>query len=423
MGKKMAAIVLIYVALAVAWFVLAGSIQVRTRAADGSLKGKVAALWGDTQEQLSPQLLFTWPETVTRTEQVEEQGAKRNVTSESIVWRERPVILDGSEVAVDLDLEHRRKGLLWYATYLVGFRGDYRYVHDEPTEGVLVITYRFPTVRATYDDFRFEIAGRVDPNVVPIESGRSKIVEQRIPVKSGAEVPFRVSYRSRGLDSWRYSFGSDVNRVKDFSLTMTTDFEDVDFPEGTISPSESGPSGPGRRMRWHSENLISGFAIGMEMPHRLNPGPLAARISFFAPVCLGFFFVWIFVITLMKGIDLHPMNYLFLGAAFFAFHLLFAYTVDHVDVGIAFALASAVSVALVASYLRLAVGARFAAVEAGISQFVYLVLFSLAHFFEGLTGLIVTIGCILTLFALMQLTGRLKWAEVLRKPAAAAVNA
>ena len=63
------------------------------------------------------------------------------------------------------------------------------------------------------------------------------------------------------------------------------------------------------------------------------------------------------------------------------------------------------------SYLRLVVGLRFAAVEAGISQLVYLVLFSYAHFLKGFTGLIVTVGSILTLFALMQLTGRIDWTE------------
>ena len=42
---------------------------------------------------------------------------------------------------------------------------------------------------------------------------------------------------------------------------------------------------------------------------------------------------------------------------------------------------------------------------------VYLVLFSYAHFYEGWTGLIVTIGSILTLFMLMQLTGRINWGE------------
>ena len=56
-------------------------------------------------------------------------------------------------------------------------------------------------------------------------------------------------------------------------------------------------------------------------------------------------------------------------------------------------------------------GMRFAAVEAGISQFIYLVLFSYAFFFKGFTGLAITIGSIVTLFVVMQMTGRIKWAE------------
>jgi len=203
-----------------------------------------------------------------------------------------------------------------------------------------------------------------------------------------------------------------VNRVKNFDLALTTHFKEIDYPEGTISPTGTTATADGYVLRWASENLISGYAIGMVMPQRINPGPLAAEMTTFAPVSLFFFFAWIFVSTLMKKIDLHPMNYLFLGAAFFAFHLLFAYSVDHIEVIPAFAISSVVSVFLVVSYLRLAVGLRFAAVEAGLAQLVYLVLFSYAHFFQGFTGLIVTIGSILTLFALMQLTGRIRWSEV-----------
>lgn len=48
--------------------------------------------------------------------------------------------------------------------------------------------------------------------------------------------------------------------------------------------------------------------------------------------------------------------------------------------------------------------------EAGLAQFVYLVLFSYA-FFEGLTGLTIAIGAIVTLFVVMQMTGRIRWSE------------
>ena len=72
---------------------------------------------------------------------------------------------------------------------------------------------------------------------------------------------------------------------------------------------------------------------------------------------------------------------------------------------------SAVSIFLVISYLRLVTGLRFAAREAGVAQFIYLVMFSYAFFFKGFTGLAITIGSILTLFLVMQITGRMRWAE------------
>lgn len=421
MGRRVLAIVAIYLLVVLAWMVLGGSVNHRTWSTGGRLRENVAALWGSPQTQLSPELTFTWPEKVTTSEKVQDaSGATRLVTKVDDVWREQQVLLDRSHLGVDLAMDHRRKGLLWYSTYRVGFEGDYAYRHAEPRPGILILRYRFPTTQATYDDFRFEVDGRMDAKLAPVADECGKSVVQRVPVRPGQAVRFRVAYRSRGLDEWRYSFGPDVNRVKDFDLAMRTDFRDIDFPEGTISPTSREAAGEGWALRWRSANLISGFQVGMAMPQRLNPGPLAAAISFFAPVSLGFFFVWMFVITLLRRIELHPMNYLFLGAAFFAFHLLFAYTVDHIDVVLAFVIASAVSVFLVVSYLRLVVGLRFAAVEAGLSQLVYLVLFSLAHFSEGFTGLIVTIGSVLTLFALMQLTGRIRWGRELAPQAAAA---
>jgi inner membrane protein involved in colicin E2 resistance len=202
-----------------------------------------------------------------------------------------------------------------------------------------------------------------------------------------------------------------VAQVRDFELEMSTNFKDVDFPESTLSPSEKRETANGWDLTWSYKNLISGFQIGMTMPEKLQPGPLAGRISFFAPVSLFFFFFLILMITTLRGIDLHPMNYFFLAGAFFSFHLLLAYLVDHISVHTAFLIGSAVSIFLVISYLRLVVGMRFAAVEAGTAQLIYLILFSYAFFFKGFTGLAITIGSILTLFAVMQMTGRIRWAD------------
>lgn len=73
------------------------------------------------------------------------------------------------------------------------------------------------------------------------------------------------------------------------------------------------------------------------------------------------------------------------------------------------------------SYLRIVFGAAFAIFAAGTAQLVYLVLFSYAFFFKGLTGLAITIGAIATLFVLMQITARVNWNAVFGERKAASV--
>jgi len=157
----------------------------------------------------------------------------------------------------------------------------------------------------------------------------------------------------------------------------------------------------------------------VRLPQRLNPGPLASKMSYFAPVSLFFFFTVLVVLGAVQGNHLHPMHYFFLGATFFSFHLLFAYLVDHVLLELAFVIAAVVSLALVISYLWRVAGRTFALREAGLSQFFFLILFSYAFFFEGYTGLVITLGSVITLAILMQVTAGVDWDEVFKskKPA------
>ena len=117
------------------------------------------------------------------------------------------------------------------------------------------------------------------------------------------------------------------------------------------------------------------------------------------------------------------MHYLFVTGGFFAFHLLFAYLVDLINVHLAFVITSIVSVGLVVSYLRAALGEQFPWKIAAAGQLFYLVLFSYSFFLDGMTGLTVTIGSILTLAMLMRLTAGLDWREVFGQRKALAPSA
>ena len=403
MTKRIAAIVFIFICTSVAWAILGGTIFQRTYDSGAVSSNRVASTWGASQNQAPPSASFTTE--VSKKEESLENGKKVVKTvKENLVT---PLPLESSNIDVNLDLEHRQKGLLWYSTYKVGFSGVYGFRNISDKEQTVDFELKFPTAQAIYDNLVFT----VDGNPVALKNYENAATTA-FKVAAGKTAQLAVSYSSQGLNEWRYSFGSaEVAQVNNFNLRMKTNFKEIDFPDNTLSPSEKTETGSGWDLNWSYRSLLSGYQIAMVMPEKLQPGPLAGKISFFAPVSLFFFFFLMLIITTMRGIDLHPMNYFFLAAAFFSFHLLLAYLVDHVSIHAAFAISAVVSVFLVVSYLRLVVGMRFASREAAIAQFIYLVMFSYAFFLKGFTGLAITIGSVLTLFVVMQITGRIRWAE------------
>ena len=399
MIKRIGALVFIYVCTSIAWLILGTTIVSRSYSPlTNELKSRVASNWGTAEEQAPPKATY-------RREVITFEGTAddpKEINKTHVV----ALPLEATKVDVTLDLEHRQKGLLWYSTYTVLFAGDYDFTNSSGQDQDVTFQLGFPSKQAVYDDLLMSVDNQ--PLTVT-NANDSAFGNLRVP--AGKTVVLHTSYRSQGLDTWRYNFGDGVSQIRHFTLNVHTDFKDVDFPENTLSPTTKRETAKGWDLAWNYANLVSGYAVGIAMPQKLQPGPLAGQISFFAPVSLFFFFFLMFIITTLRGIDLHPMNYFFLAAAFFAFHLLLAYLVDHISIHVAFLICSLVSIFLVVSYLRLVVGLRFAALEAGGAQLIYLVLFSYAFFFQGFTGLAITIGSIVTLFVVMQVTGRIRWEE------------
>jgi hypothetical protein len=412
---RLAAIAVIYFIATLAWFALGTSVVARSGEFDDRLSREVSLLWGGPHVQSAPEVWFERAGTVT--DQIQEPGpdgrpvvrmVTRNVTEHV------PIPADSSRVDVALGLDYRKKGLLWYDTYGVRVRASYRARNPDTEARQVVAHLKFPADHAQYDNFVFRING--------IDAERaddlSKGAIARFETPPGGDVVIDLAYDSRGLDTWTYAFGTqNMAQVKNFVMTMATDFDRIDFPAGTMSPSTMQRRAGGWDLTWRFDNLLTGQSIGMDLPAKLNPGPLAARITYFAPVSLLFFLSVMVILGVIREQSLHPMNYAFLSAAFFAFHLLLAYLVDHLPLAPSFLIASLTSVLLVVSYLRIVAGSKFAVGQAGLAQMVFLVLFSFAFFFEGYTGLTVTIGAVVTLFVLMQLTARVDWtAAFAREP-------
>jgi hypothetical protein len=410
--KRLVAIGFVWAMCAVAWLVLGQTIDFRTGNTSSALLEEVHALWGPPLSISAPEMSWTrerkTQEVVTR---VTAQGAPYTEKVERVIQEKVPVALVATAAEGRLLLEQRRKGLLWFPTYALAFQGTYTYAYSEERARQVTVVFPIPDGNAGLDGFEVRDS---DGNPVPFEIRHEGAVwmTHMVPAQTRS---FRIAFRTRGTSTWRYALsGTGTGQVRDFHLEVTTNFGNVDFPPGTLSPTRHAREPSGWRGEWEFESLISAAPIGIELPQRLNPGVVASRITYFAPVGLLFFFFVVSVLALARGKSLHPLNYFFLGCAFFAFHLLFAYLVDHLSIAQSFAIASLTATVLVVTYARWFVGWKFSLREMGGAQLLYLVLFSFTFFWDGYTGLSITVGAVLTLFAMMQVTGRLDWKEILQ---------
>jgi hypothetical protein len=373
---KLLLVVLIFFVATAAWHVLGATIETRTSTAYDELGRDVDRMFGPELVQEAPVIM-----------PVGDANAARGP--------------DVTDIACRFEHENRYRGLIWFSVFRVAFRATYL-VHPSPA-GRACFEMRLPE-GANID----ELVARAGDRELAVAGG---VITGELDLAGETPVEVVVSYASTGQDSWRYApQGKDL---RNFRLTATTDFSAIDYPSSGLSPTDraTDAGNGGKQAVWRYERLLpaQNRVIGILMPARPSAGALAARISEFAPVSLFFFLTVMITIQLIRNLRLHPINYLLIAAGFFAFHILLGYMVDHLTIHVAFWVSAAVSVFLVVSYLRLVLGMKRAILYAGAAQMIYLVFFSYAFFWQGWTGLTVVLGAIVTLFLIMQLTGRIDW--------------
>jgi hypothetical protein len=250
MFKRIAAISFIFASTSIAWFILGATIYSRTFASDSRLRDRVVSAWGAPHEQSPPAAAYH--RMVTRMVESTEDNKKFVRTVQDRVAH--PLPLERSRIDVALDLEHRQKGLLWYSTYKVAFSGLYTFRNPSSQEELVTFTFNFPAAKAIYDDLSVEVDGvpLSLSNLQTAAAGTARLPAGKIAVLS-------LAYRSQGLDSWNYKFGGDVAQVRDFLLTLNTNFKDFDFGEDTLAATEKQETPRGSKLTWSYKNLVSGY--------------------------------------------------------------------------------------------------------------------------------------------------------------------
>jgi len=405
--RKIVAIVIIFAITAVAWMILGATNLSRTDKSFFALKDQVANLYGS-------RLDIEAPRCYSKTTKFRQETVNNNTRTVQYFDYQYYELIK-SDIVINVYLDQRKKGNLWFPTFKASFEGKYIFLVDQASLNNDIYLYStLGSANSIYNNLYLNINNRDIDNVLPL------VNKQEIPVRPLGDntIQLTVSYEATGMENIHYLITADRNaiaQINDFNLVISTDFELHDFPSDMMSPTHTTKKEKGYDLVWELNKTITGKNIGLIIPNRLNPGQIITRVSFFAPVSLLFFFVVLLMFSIVLKINLHPMHFFFLAATFFSFHLMFSYFSDQLDIYLSFAISAVVSLILTITYMRLISPKKMAFIYSPAIQFIYLIIFSFSFFFDGITGIIVTICAVITLFILMQVTGRINWDEEFKK--------
>jgi inner membrane protein len=250
-------------------------------------------------------------------------------------------------------------------------------------------------------------------------------------VATGIHAPAPIGDTTRRI---RFSFplslnGSSSTDVVPFGRTTTFDLAG-DYPhpsfQGKWLPVErsiAGDSftahwsipflGRGYPQTWSSDSstqaAVNASRFGVQLVNTVDQYHMASRSVKYAFLFIMLTFATLWLIEVLGGVRVHPIQYLMLGAAMCLFYLLELALSEHIGFPAAYALASVAVIAMVGAYsmaiLRRAQRAMI--VAAGVAllyAYLYLLLMN-----EDYALLIGSIGLFVILGAIMFVTRRVDW--------------
>ena len=159
--RRLFAIAGIFLGTSAAWAILGTSLVARSGEFDSRLEREVHALWGTPQRQLAATGSMIGPAwrprwSSARTPPARSPGARPAKTS----CAPSPLSPDATRATVDIQLEHRQKGLLWYATYEVRFLATYRFRNPDGEPRPMHLRLPLPEGQVLFDDVTVRVDGQ-----------------------------------------------------------------------------------------------------------------------------------------------------------------------------------------------------------------------------------------------------------------------
>ena len=207
---KIIATIIVFLISCIGWFILGTVTTLRSDEYFSRLGPQVEALWGTPLIQKAPAFSVQIPGT------------------RQVRW----IMPSKNEITAEIQPDYRKKGLIWYPTYICRFEGSYTITNTEEVLQKIRLHFSFPAKGATYDNFAAYIDKRMLLTAVDTKQGLGEIIE----LAPGKRTEFKIKYETRGIESWRYQMDQNVGRIQNLMMRVKTGFSDVDYTQGSLSP-------------------------------------------------------------------------------------------------------------------------------------------------------------------------------------------
>lgn len=377
---------LIFVPLLIGWFLLTSRLQERTYHSMTRQMDSVKKIWGGNLEQPMPSIRY-----------------KRFGSDVSILGKGR---ISASSIVAKLEVDYRKKGLVFYTGYNADFTGKYLIRNPENEKIYLSFIFPYPTEReqGMLRDVKLLVNGKEQPEDTEYQQNLALWTGL---LDAGGSLEITVSYKGRGLNHFIYGFepGKPINK---FEIKIeVSGAKDIDYPVSTMSPTRTEDTADGKILVWELDRLLTQLNIGVILPDRINISKQIAVMVARAP-----FFFLLFLFTLIATLKLsgYSPNFVHIAmssAAYFLFYPLFAYLSMYMHTVVAFILSFGILGGLICNYFRI-INNKTVAAAVGIAYTFYLGITSLAALLPTYTGLILVIEGVVLLAIMMQIFSRFR---------------
>lgn len=381
---------LLFLPLSIGWGLLVLRVETRTNFAQYTQMESVKRIWGGNLEQPMPSIRY--------------KGFGSDV---STLNRGE---LAASAVTVDIAMDYRKKGMVYYTGYNADFTGTYHVTNPQDTTIYLSFIFPYPVQagQGMLQDVVLHVNGEED---VENTEYQQNLALWTGLLQANETLKFTVRYAGRGLTHFIYGFepGTQINNFQ--MAAHVRGARNVDYPASTMTPTSVEASPDGVTLTWQLDRSLTELNVGVLLPDKLN---IARQIGVMAQRAPVFYALFLISVAALLALTRHPIKFLniaILSVTYFFFYPLFAYLSVYLTAIPAFALSFGILGLLLWNYARILYGLRLSlAILAAYA--LYLGVTSVAALVPTHTGLILVIEGVVLLAVAMQVLSHfpdVKW--------------